>query len=99
MATTAPTVQQKQILGTLLFELMTGEVTDETIALVDTLDREEVPPTFHEIVGYMHGMTTEPYLRYTVTTHLVRELAGEASQLAEDRARNEPPIDYPPLEV
>lgn len=92
MATTTPTVEQKQILGALLFELMIGQLTDETIALVDTLDRNDVPSVFNEMVGFMHGMSTEPHLRYTVITHLVRELAGEASQLADERMSNQPPM-------
>ena len=94
MATTTPTVEQKQILGIALIEILTGDLSDETIAMVDTLNRNEVPEPLREFVSFMHGMSTTAPMRYHVVTHLVRELAGVSNEIAEERAKNAPPIVY-----
>ena len=93
MATFTPTqTKQDEILGTLLVELLRGELSDQTIAKVDQLDRNDVPDAFKEIVGFMHGMSTEPSLRYGVITSLIREIQSACVELAEERDRNQPPI-------
>lgn len=94
MATTTPTVQQKQVLGAALFELLMGNLTDETIAAVDQIKRDEVPEVFHEIVGFMHGMSTTPQMRPHVTAHLLAELGGTYYELAEKLSKSAPPIVY-----
>lgn len=82
MATTTPTVEQRQVLGAVLVELVMGELSDETIAAVDALKRDEVPEVFHEIVGFMHSMSTTPQMRPHVTAHLLAELGGTCYELA-----------------
>ena len=83
MVTLTPTVHQ--VLSALLMELVSGELTDETIAAVDRIQPNEVPSPLVEVVNYMHGMTTHPPLRYSVTTDLIRILGGELFEMVEMR--------------
>jgi hypothetical protein len=91
---TSTQVDQKQILGAALLEIITGSLSDETISLVDTLKLNEVPEPLREMVNFMHHMSTTQPLRYHVITHLVREIAGSASEVAEQRAKNAPDVVY-----
>ena len=54
---------QKQILGAAIVDLLNGELTDETIAAIDSLKREDVPAPLSDLVGMIHGMTTLPRMR------------------------------------
>ena len=83
MATATLSVEVKQILGKLLVELLTDSLSDETIDAVDNLSRNDVPEVFSDIVGFMHGMSVQPYMRNTVVAHLLRELGGTAFELAD----------------
>ncbi|HKY54983.1 MAG TPA: hypothetical protein VJM08_11785 [Anaerolineales bacterium] len=85
---------QAQILGAALVEILNGRLSDETIAVVDTIKRNNVPEVFSEIVGFMHGMSTTPQMRPHVITHLLREIRGIANELVEEREKNPAPIVY-----
>jgi hypothetical protein len=65
---------QTNILGATLIELLNGELSDETIAAVDSIRREDVPEPLKNLVGWMHGMTTQPELRESCITSLVDEI-------------------------
>jgi hypothetical protein len=58
MATTTPTIQS--VINTLLTELLNGQLSDETIAAVDRIQRSDVPEPLRDVVGFMHGMSTMP---------------------------------------
>lgn len=88
MATLTPTVHQ--VLSDLLIELVSGELSDETIDAVDRIQMDEVPQPLKEVVAYMHGMTTHPPLRYSVTTDLIRILGGELFEMVEMREASNP---------
>lgn len=95
MATTTPTqTQQDQILGAVLAELARGELSDQTIVLVDTIDRKAVPEALRDVVSFIQGMSSEPAMRFHVITSLLREVAGSFRELAEQREENAPPIVY-----
>lgn len=89
---TTPAIDQKQVLGNLLIELLEGKLTDETIEAVDKLNRTDVPEPLKDMVGFMHGMSTWEPIRYGVVTSLIRELQGACAELAEARDKEQPPI-------
>lgn len=88
MATTTPTIEQKQILGAAIVELLNGELTDETIAAVDTINRDDVPEPLNTMVGYMHGMSTYEPLRESQITSLLMEIRGMAIEVLETRVEH-----------
>src|SRR5688572_12456906 len=96
MATVTPTIES--VFSALLTELIRGELTDETIAAVDRINADDAPEPLKEVIRFMHGMTTVPYLRYSVTSMLIHILGGELAEMADFRDKNAPPIEYPPLE-
>jgi hypothetical protein len=83
MATAVMSIEIKQVLGTLLVELLTDALSEETINAVDQISRDDVPEVFSDIVGSMHGMSVQPYMRNVVVSHLLREVGGSAFELAD----------------
>lgn len=62
MAVNLKTIQN-QMLGAMLVELLNGELSDETVAAIDSIKREDVQGPLNNIVGMIHHMSTEPHLR------------------------------------
>lgn len=81
-----------QILGATLIELLHGELSDEIIAAVDSIKRDEVPEPLNDLVGWMHGMTTHPPLRDTCITSLIMEIRGIATEVLEKRIGHPTPL-------
>lgn len=93
MATTiTPAVQN--VIGTLLTELLNGQLSDATIAAVDNIQRQDVPEPLRDVVGYMHGMSTMPELRHSIIKDLLVELAAGCRALADQMAENVPPGSF-----
>lgn len=89
MATTiAPSVQS--ILSTLLMELLSGQLSDETVAAVDTIERKDVPAPLSDVIGYMHGMSMQPFLRNSIISDLLIELSTGCEELAHQLKANPP---------
>ena len=86
---------QTQILGAAIVGLLHGELTDETIAAVDSINREDVPEPLNNMVGFMHGMSTYEPLRHDIIDMLLHEIAG-ATQDALRMHRGEPEPELPP---
>lgn len=84
MVTTLSPIQTN-ILGAALIELLNGELSDETIAAVDSIKREDVPGPLNNLVGWMHGMTTQPELRASCITNLVDEIRLASIEVLEQR--------------
>ena len=92
MATSSPTIENT--LNALLMEIVKGQLSDETISAVDRINPNDVPGPLQEVIKFMHGMTTAEPMRYTVTTMVMRVLAGELFETVEKREKNAPPIAY-----
>ena len=85
---------QAQILGAAIVELLDGELTDETIAAVDTLNRDDVPEPLNNLVGMMHGMSTYEPLRQGIIAMLITEIGGAAHEAREKlQGKTEPELD------
>ena len=76
---------QNQILGAALVELLNGQLSDETIAAIDSIKREDVSGPLNDLVGWIHGMTTQPELRESCITSLIDEIRIAAIQVLEER--------------
>lgn len=76
---------QTQILGATIMELLSGELSDETIAAVDSLKREDVPEPLNNLVGMIHGMSTMPELRQSIVGMLLDEVRIAAIEVLEEK--------------
>ena len=65
---------QEAILGRLLMDIVHGDLTDDTIRLVDQLDRDDVGAPMGHIVGYVQGMNVAPHMRESINRDLLDEL-------------------------
>lgn len=79
------TVAQTQIIGLALAEVMCGELSDQTISLINSLRREDVPAPLDHLVGYIQGMNTSPEMRSSIVTDLMDEIRIIAEQEKEKR--------------
>ena len=79
MATTLTTLQT-QIIGTAIAEILSGELSDETISAIDSLKRENVPAPLEHLVAWIQGMNMAPDMRQSIIT----DLMGEISQIAQE---------------
>ena len=51
------------IIGMALVEILNGELTDQTIAAVCSINYQGVPPPLNHLVGYIQGMNIDPAAR------------------------------------
>jgi len=63
------------IIGMALVEILNGELTNQTIAAVGSINYREVPPPLNHLVGYIQGMNTDPAMRPSQITSLMAEIA------------------------
>lgn len=80
MATTTLSVNVKQALGTAFMEVLTGNLTDETIAAVDRIQRDDVPANLVDVLHAIQTMSTHSVVRESAS----RNVLGEFSAAAED---------------
>jgi len=73
------------IIGMALVEILNGELTDQTIAAVGSINYQEVPPPLNHLVGYIQGMNTDPAMRASQITSLMAEIATIAKEERDDR--------------
>jgi hypothetical protein len=85
---------QTQILGAALIELLNGQLSDETIAAVDSIKREDVQGPLNNLVGMMHGMSTHPPLRESQISSLVDEIRIAAIEALEPRREHPTPLGF-----
>ena len=78
------------IIGMALVEILNGELTDQTIAAVGSINYQEVPPPLNHLVGYIQGMNTDPAMRASQITSLMAEIATIAKEERDDRLAEKP---------
>ena len=78
------------IIGLALVEILNGELTDQTIAAVGSINYQEVPPPLNHLVGYIQGMNTDPAMRASQITSLMAEIATIAKEERDDRLAKKP---------
>ena len=78
------------IIGMALVEILNGELTDQTIAAVCSINYQEVPPPLNHLVGYIQGMNTDPAVRASQITSLMAEIGTIAKEERDDRLAEKP---------
>jgi hypothetical protein len=81
-----------QILGATVIELLHGQLSDETINAVDSINRDDVPEPLDHVVGFMHGMTNDPDDRQECISMLLSEIA-DIAQEAMNKIQGKPAPD------
>jgi hypothetical protein len=75
---------QEAILGRLLMDIVHGDLTDETIGLVDQLDPDDLALPMIHLVRYVQGMNMSPRLRASINRDLLDELRIITIEQSED---------------
>lgn len=84
MAASLTTVQT-QIIGTAIAEILSGELSDETIYAINSLKRENIPAPLDHLVAWIQGMNMAPDMRQSIITDLIGEIAEIAQEEKEQR--------------
>ena len=85
---------QEAILGRLLMDIVHGDLTDETIELVNQLDPDNLALPMVHLVRFVQGMSRWPPLRASINRMLLVELRGITIEQQEDLFPS--PEDEPP---
>jgi hypothetical protein len=75
---------QEAILGRLLMDIVHGDLTDETIGLVDQLDPDDLALPMLHLVRFVQGMNMSPHMRTHINRMLLDELRIIAIEQQED---------------
>jgi hypothetical protein len=75
---------QEVVLGRLLMDIVHGDLTNETIELVDQLDLEDLALPMHHLVAFVQGMNMSPQMRSQINSMLLTELKGITIEQQED---------------
>ena len=59
MATTLTPIQS-QIIGTAIAEILSGDLSDETIYAIDSLKQENIPAPLDHLIAWIQGMNMDP---------------------------------------
>lgn len=65
---------QEAVLGRLLMDIVHGELTDDTIEMVDQLDPDDLYLPMLHLIRYVQGMNRDPKLRDSINRSLLDEL-------------------------
>jgi hypothetical protein len=87
MATQILSVNVKQALGAALVEVLTGNLTDETIAAVDNIQRDEVPANLVDVLHAIQTMSTHPIVRESASRNVLGELYAAAEDAFKERLK------------
>ena len=84
---TAPTlsVQVKQALGAALVEVLTGNLTDETIRAVDGIQKGDVPANLVDVLHAIQGMSLSPTVRESASRNVLGEFSAAAKDALQER--------------
>jgi hypothetical protein len=74
------TTVQTQIIGTAIAEILSDELSDETIYAINSLKRENILAPLDHLVAWIQGMNMAPDMRPSIIT----DLMGEIAQIAEE---------------
>jgi hypothetical protein len=79
------TTVQTQIIGTAIAEILSGELSDETIYAINSLKRENIPEPLDHLVAWIQGMNIAHDMRQSIITDLMGEIAQIAQEEKEKR--------------
>ena len=85
MATAALSVNVKHALGAAFVEVLTGNITDETIAAVDNIPRDEVPANLVDVLHAIQTMSTHSVVRESASHNILGEFYAAAEDAFKQR--------------
>ena len=68
------TDELEAVLGRLLMDIVHGDLTDETIRMVEQLDMDDLGLPMIHLVGYVQGMNKAAHMRTGINRALLDEL-------------------------
>ena len=89
---------REAVLGRLLMDIVHGDLTNDTIWLVDQLDPDNLAMPMIHLVRYVQGMNRSPDMRASINRSLLDELNGITIEQREDlfpSQEQEPPSWQP----
>jgi hypothetical protein len=78
------------IIGMALVEILNGELTDQTIAAVGSINYQEIPPPLNHLVEYIQSMNTDPAMRASQIASLMAEITTIAKEERNNRLAEKP---------
>jgi hypothetical protein len=84
MATTLTPIQT-QIIGTAIAEILSGDLSDETIYAIDSLKQENIAAPLDHLIAWIQGMNMDPNMRQSIISDLMGEIAQIAQEEKEKR--------------
>ena len=82
---------QTQIIGTALMELLDGKLTDQTIAAINTLKRDEICHPTEHIVGFIQGTFNPEKDREWLIQSLIGDIAFLANEKLDELQKDKMP--------
>ena len=89
MATASLSIHVKQALGAALVEVLTGNLTDETIVAVDYIHKDEVPANLVDVLHAIQTMSTHPTVRESASRNVLGELYAAAEDAHKQRLESQ----------
>ena len=88
MATHPIPIAVKQALGAALVEVLTGNLTDETIAAVRDIQKSDVPANLVDVLHAIQTMSTHPVVRESASRNVLGELSAAANDALQERMKS-----------
>ena len=88
MATHPIPIAVRQALGAALVEVLTGNLTDETIAAVRDIQKSDVPANLVDVLHAIQTMSTHPVVRESASRNVLGELSGAANDALQERMKS-----------
>ncbi len=88
MTTPPISIVVKQALGAALVEVLTGDLTDETIAAVHDLEKSDVPANLVDVLHAIQTMSTHPTVRESASRNVLGELSAAANDALRERMKS-----------
>lgn len=88
MTTPPIPIAVKQALGAALVEVLTGNLTDETIAAVRDIQKSDVPVNLVDVLHAIQTMSTHAIVRESASRNVLGELSAAANDALQGRMKS-----------
>lgn len=78
----------RQALGAALVEVLTGNLTDETIAAVREIQKSDVPANLVDVLHAIQTMSTHAIVRESASRNVLGELSDAANDALQERMKS-----------
>ncbi len=88
MTTPSIPIAVKQALGAALVEVLTGDLTDETISAVRDIQKSDVPANLVDVLHAIQTMSTHSVVRESASRNVLGELSAAANDALQERMKS-----------